>query len=171
VASLHSVVCMTLLVVWFIHEQCCLVLDHVICCPVMQLNYGHQISEVQRLQRFVLLLEVFGSSKKKFSKSSIWLYIHYIYILKKIKHLGTNEVFGRSNRSTLVLLLLHPKGYSTARHRSRTIEAEQAHNCQAPQAVDLIWSGGSNRNTLTTVFNSTMTRRGHDSIIETFNEQ
>jgi hypothetical protein len=53
-----------LLVVWFIHEQCCLVLDHVICCPVMQLNYGHQISEVQRLQRFVLLLELFGSSKK-----------------------------------------------------------------------------------------------------------
>jgi hypothetical protein len=90
--------------------------------------------------------------------------------LSAIAYLCSRRVVPRQ-QSTLVLLLLHPKGYSTARHRSRTIEAEQAQNCQAPQAVDLIWSGGSNRITLTTVFNSTMTRRGHDSIIKTFNEQ
>jgi hypothetical protein len=30
-----------LLVLWFIHEQCCLVLDYAICCHVMHFNYGH----------------------------------------------------------------------------------------------------------------------------------
>jgi hypothetical protein len=33
-SSLHD-----LLVLWFIHEQCCLVLDYAMCCHVMHFNF------------------------------------------------------------------------------------------------------------------------------------
>jgi hypothetical protein len=35
-SSLHD-----LLVLWFIHEQCYLVLDFSLCCHVMHFKYGH----------------------------------------------------------------------------------------------------------------------------------
>ena len=34
-SSLHD-----LLVLWFIHEQCCLILDFTLCCHVMHFKYG-----------------------------------------------------------------------------------------------------------------------------------